>query len=196
MPSKSAPSSTPLSKSTSKKPRFRTIKKQHKSANTPNVRTHTLSAIAREIFLVRRLKALLVDMFMIYTPILYCAYWILGGAQDFRDSQLAIFVCFVSYASICALFIAKSGQTPGLRYVCLQLVDTSYTPESTQSPHRQVGFMRAFVRVFVWAFTCAIVVGFVAPFISQSRQCLHDRWLKTKLIDRDTPMPNAPKAQP
>ena len=177
---------TPMSNKT----RFRTIKKLHKQPQAPSPkRPSTYNTIAREIFVVRRLKALLVDIFMIYTPILYCTYWILGGAQEFRQSQLAIALCFGAYAGICALFIAKSGQTPGLRYVRLKLVDKSSSLES--SANAQVGFWRAFARVFIWAFSCAIIIGFIVPFISKSHQCLHDSLMRTKIIDVDNPTQNA-----
>lgn len=177
-------------KPVSSKPRFRTIKKLYKQSQAlnPKQRPSTYNTIAREIFVARRLKALLVDIFMIYTPILYCTYWILGGAQEFRQSQLAIALCFGAYAGICALFIAKSGQTPGLRYVRLKLVDQSFLPKSTTNP--QVGFWRAFVRMFVWAFSYAIAIGFIVPFISKSHQCLHDSLMHTKIIDVDEPTQN------
>lgn len=221
-------------------PRFRKVKKSLKSPNSPalqnlhhknksqknlhhNNRTGqhrgkgdsaSIAQTWRELFLSRRLKALLVDIFMIYTPIVYIAYIMLGSAQDFRQNQPVIFICFLLYACICAIFIAKSGQTPGLRYAQLRLVRTpkshnlkstpreSNTPESnaldsgaesikssakssahTERADMRVGFWRAFVRVFVWAFSCAVVVGFVAPFALRSRQCLHDLWLGTRIIE-------------
>ncbi|WP_304207610.1 RDD family protein [Helicobacter canis] len=189
-PALGATSSLMSNKPVSSKPRFRTIKKLHKQPQAPSPkRPSTYSAIAREIFVVRRLKALLVDIFMIYTPILYCTYWILGSAQEFRQSQLAIALCFGAYAGICALFIAKSGQTPGLRYVRLKLVDKRFSLES--SANAQVGFWRAFVRIFVWAFSYAIVIGLIVPFISKSHQCLHDGLMHTKVIDVDDPTQNA-----
>ena len=111
-------------------PRFRKIKKSLKSQNTPSQSKQinkrqaksTLLQIAHELYLKRRLKALLVDIFMIYTPIVYLAYVIVGGAQEFRSNQPIIFACFLAYACISAIFIAKSGQTPGLRYVELRIV--------------------------------------------------------------------------
>lgn len=118
-------------------PRFRKIKKslksQHSSSQSSQTNKHhnsTLPQIACELYLGRRLKALLVDVFMIYTPIVYLAYIIIGGAQEFRESQPVIFLCFLAYACISAAFIAKTGQTPGLRYVELRLVRADYA-EST-----------------------------------------------------------------
>ena len=190
-------------------PRFRKIKKTLKSQNTPSqskqINKHqaksTLLQIAHELYLKRRLKALLVDIFMIYTPIIYLAYVIVGGAQEFRSNQPIIFACFLAYACISAIFIAKSGQTPGLRYVELRIVradrarsvdsaDTSANPESKTFT---IGFWQALLREFAWAFSCAIMVGFIAPFVGshhrKSHQCLHDLWLRTRIIEA----PTAPK---
>ncbi len=90
-------------------------------------------------FITRRIKAFITDLFMIYTPILYIAtYVVLGGAQNFRENQAAIFVCIMIYAVVCAVFIAVSGQTPGLRFVGLKLVKNSQNVESKSAESKNI----------------------------------------------------------
>lgn len=110
---------------------------------------------------------------MIYTPILYTAtYVILGSAQAFRNNQAAIFACVCAYGIISALCIARSGQTPGLRYAGLVLV--------CQNGHK-VGFLRACWRFLIWLVVASTLIGFFIPFFTQDKRFLHDVLCKTQL---------------
>ncbi len=194
-----------------KKHRWRTTKKYlHTNKTTQTQKSFSMNPrrIAQEVFLIRRLKAFLTDIFMIYMPILYLVtYLILGGAQAFRDNQLAIFLCFVVYALICSIFIAISGSTPGLKYVGLKLVRASslhklsmtfpkdlaefnkldhtiqYNRHTESIQYERVGFFRAFVRVFLWAFWCALLIGMISPFFVKSHRFLHDIMSGTMLVE-------------
>ena len=90
--------------------RFRELKKQTsiKDLNRETT-THFKSA-----YIVLRIKALIVDLFMIYVPILYIiTYIFMDGKDDFQSSQLAPFVATLLYGLIYAAFISRTGQTPG-----------------------------------------------------------------------------------
>jgi len=61
-----------------------------------------------------RVKAFIVDMFMIMMPILYImTYFILPGAKEFQENDLAKFISALIYGVILIVFWMKSGQTPG-----------------------------------------------------------------------------------
>ena len=167
--------------------------------STFSVFINTLRKIANRLFLVRRLKAFITDIFMLYTPILYIAtYVVLGSAEKFRDNQLVIFICFVVYAMIYAIFIAKSGQTPGLKYANLKLIyapkvqknhsndfnDSAKTIDSSMDS-KAVGFCRAFLRVILWALGVAFVFGVFSPLFLSSRRFFYDALTSTELIDTD-----------
>ena len=154
----------------------------------------SLRSIASRLFLARRLKAFITDIFMLYTPILYIAtYVVVGSAQEFRQNQLVIFVCFAIYACIYSLFIAISGQTPGLKYANLKLI---YIPKSTpKSPptysinkdstkdSKKAGFFRAFVRLVLWAFGVAFVFGIFTPLFSRKKEFFYDTLTRVCIID-------------
>ena len=164
-------------------------------------RLDSLSLLTQELFITRRLKAFITDMFMLYTPILYIAtYAVLGSAEAFRASQLSIFVCFMIYAVIYAVFIAICGQTPGLKYANLKLI---YLPknkqESTKSqqldsknsldstninpaPNFIARFFLAFVRVVLWALGVAFVLGILSPLFTRSRKFFYDSFTLTHII--------------
>ncbi|WP_121021759.1 RDD family protein [Helicobacter vulpis] len=121
-----------------------------------------------------RLKALLVDIFMLYTPLLYfSAYVILGSAQSFRTHQGVIFACVGVYGLISALFVAVSGQTPGWRYVGLKLVDSK--------SGGRVGFWRAWGRFGLWLVVASTLVGLFTPFFTRHKRLLHDVLCRTAL---------------
>ncbi|WP_104758199.1 RDD family protein [Helicobacter salomonis] len=114
-----------------------------------------------------RLKALLVDIFMLYTPLLYVsAYVILGSAQSFRTHQGVIFACVGVYGCLSALFVAFSGQTPGWRYAGLKLVDSK--------SGGKVGFWRAWARFGLWLVVASTLVGLFIPFFTRDKRLLHD----------------------
>ena len=153
---------------------------------------YSLRLIASHLFLTRRLKAFITDIFMLYTPILYIAtYVVLGSAEEFRQNQLVIFICFAIYACIYSLFIAISGQTPGLRYANLKLI---CIPKSTSKStldnfkdftkdSQKVGFFRAFVRIVLWAFGVAFVFGIFTPLFSRKKEFFYDTLTSVYIID-------------
>lgn len=160
-----------------------------------------LSLLAKNLFITRRLKAFITDIFMLYTPILYIAtYAVLGSAEAFRASQLSIFACFMIYAMIYAIFIAICGQTPGLKYANLKLnylpknnqkstksknLDSKNLLDSTMSnptPNFITRFFIAFVRVVLWALGVAFVFGILSPLFTRSRDFFYDSLTSTQII--------------
>ncbi len=130
----------------------------------------------RSLHVGLRLKAFITDVFMIYTPLLYITtYFILGSAQAFRENQIAIFACVCMYGLISALFLSLSAQTPGLRYVGLELV---------RKDRSRVGFMQALLRFFLWLLGVALLVGLIFPFISSQKRFLHDILCGTDMITK------------
>ncbi|WP_104625029.1 RDD family protein [Helicobacter felis] len=120
----------------------------------------------RALYALPRLKALLVDIFMLYTPLLYfVTYVILGSAQSFREHQGAILACVGVYGLISALFVRVSGQTPGWRYVGLILVDKH---------GNKIGFWRALARFWLWLVVAGSLAGLFTPLFTRDKRLLHD----------------------
>lgn len=188
--------SSPLARLTSKSSQAKMQSESSSEVKSSTDSFYSLGLIASHLFLARRLKAFITDIFMLYTPILYIAtYVVLGSAEEFRQNQLVIFICFAIYACIYSLFIAISGQTPGLKYANLKLI---YIPKSTSksiaksnldNPNdfikdsQKVGFFRAFVRIVLWAFGVAFVFGIFTPLFLRKKEFFYDALTSVHIID-------------
>lgn len=123
-----------------------------------------------------RLKALIIDIFMIYMPILYITtYLILGGKEEFQNSQWAVFGCVLLYGIIDSLFCSIASQTPGMRAQGLIL---------QKHNHSKPNFLLAFVRFFLWIFSLGFGFGFVFPFLRRDKQTFHDLICKTIVLNQ------------
>ena len=115
-----------------------------------------------------RFKAFVIDLFMIYTPILYIVtYFILGSKEALWANQGAVLSCWALYGGIDSLLCSTLSQTPGMRAQELILVDKE---------GQKVGFFRCFVRFFSWLVSLGLVFGFVFPFFRKDRLSFQD-WL-------------------
>ncbi len=70
-----------------------------------------------------RFKAFLIDIFLLYTPILYLFYFILGSKEAFLNNQLIIFLCSLIFGLIQGLFLLKKAQSPGFKAYDLYLIN-------------------------------------------------------------------------
>ncbi|MDR2080601.1 MAG: RDD family protein [Campylobacteraceae bacterium] len=115
----------------------------------------------------KRIKAFIVDMFMINMPILYfTAYIILGGRSEFLNNQTAIFACTAVFGLILSIFFAAAGQSPGYKAYQIKLVDI-HTKEKPR-------FFRAYFRFFCFIFSGVTIAGLLLAFFRTDRKCLHD----------------------
>lgn len=115
-----------------------------------------------------RFKAFVIDLFMIYTPILYIiTYLILGSKEALWANQGAVLSCWAIYGGIDSLLCSTLSQTPGMRAQELILVDKN---------RQKVGFFRCFIRFVAWLVSLGLVFGFVFPFFRKDRLSFQD-WL-------------------
>jgi len=117
--------------------------------------------------LVERFKAWVIDMFMIYVPLLYfTTYVILDGKEAFQSNNLAIFADTALFGIILALFWSKKGQSPGLKAYDLYLIDSN----TKQKP----SFIRSLWRYVAYLFSGVTLVGLLIGFFRKDRKNLHD----------------------
>ena len=73
--------------------------------------------------IVNRVKAFIVDLFIISIPLLYITtYVILDGKDDFQHNQTAIFGVWAVFGLIQTAFFARGAQSPGYRSQNLYVV--------------------------------------------------------------------------
>lgn len=122
-----------------------------------------------------RIKAFITDMFMIYIPILYIiTYGVMGGKDEFQASQFGPMVGVILYGLIDALFIYKTGQTPGKKAYDIQVVDLA--------TRQKLSFLKALWRFIVFILCSATVFALLVPFFRKDRRALHDLLTHTILV--------------
>ena len=151
--------------------RFRDLKKQ----SYKNNHSEDKKQVSKPSYYMYRIKALIVDLFMIYMPIMYImTYAILDGKDDLQSSSLAPFLATTIYGLIYAAFLSHSGQTPGKKAYEIKVIDNK-TSEN-------IGFFRAVFRFFTFLFTVTTLVGLLLPFIRKDNRPLHDLLAGTRLV--------------
>jgi len=122
-----------------------------------------------------RIKALITDMFMIYIPILYIiTYVLLDGKDTFQTSPLAQLSGVILYGVIYAIFVAKTGQTPGKKAYEIKIVDVH--------THEKISFVRGFFRFIAFLFSATILIGVLLPIVRKDNKTLHDMLLNTVVL--------------
>lgn len=114
-----------------------------------------------------RAKAFLIDVFLLYVPIIYVCYFVLGSKEAFKDNQLAIFACWALFGLIQGVFLAVKGQSPGLKAYDLFLID--------KNTGRRLSFLRVILRYIVFLAGCAFFfIGLFISFVRKDKLALHD----------------------
>lgn len=122
-----------------------------------------------------RIKAIIVDLFMIYTPILYLiTYVFLDGKEEFLASQYAPFLAVSIYAFLYAVLVSKFGHTPGKKAYNMEIVD-AFTGE-------KISFFRALIRFIAFLFTASTLLGLFIPFYRKDKKALHDLICDTLVV--------------
>lgn len=126
--------------------------------------------------LPNRIKAFIVDIFLIMMPIMYVtAYLIMEGKDDFQGSETARWVTSLLYGLIIVLFWSKSGQTPGFKAYELKVVD--------EETGENVSLAKAVWRYLLFIVSAISIVGLLLPFFRKDRKTFHDLFSKSCAIE-------------
>lgn len=122
-----------------------------------------------------RIKAFVVDMFMIMMPLAYITtYVFLDGKDEFQGSNDARWAISLAYGLVIVLFWAIKGQTPGYKAYDLTLIDEA-------SKHK-VTFPKAIFRYLSFLFSAVTIVPAFLPFFRQDKKTFQDIITKTIVI--------------
>lgn len=126
-----------------------------------------------------RVKSFIIDMFMIYTPILYIlAYLFYGGAENFRESHSAHIIALALFVGIDTLLNGSSSlKTPGKKAYEQSVVDI----ESGE----RIGYMRYFLRAVIFLLSNSVLLGFLVPFYRHDKRGLHDILTHSVVIKKE-----------
>ena len=126
-----------------------------------------------------RVKALIIDLFMVYMPILYLmTYVVFRDKKTLLMSNIALFSGIALYGIIYAVFLTKTGQTPGKKAYNLKVVDSV--------TYKNISFFRAVCRFIAFLFTWFTIIGIFFPFYTKRSRALHDIICRTVEIEEKT----------
>ena len=113
-----------------------------------------------------RFRALLVDIFLIYVPILYLFYFMLGSKEAFLNNSFVPSFCTFLFGFIQALFLAKKAQSPGFRAYDLYLIDIN--------TGGKLSFLKIILRYIIFIVSFGVLIGFFVSFLRKDTLSLHD----------------------
>lgn len=115
---------------------------------------------------IERAKAFLIDIFLLYVPVLYVCYFVLGSKEAFLGNQAVIFACSAFFGVVQALFLSTKAQSPGLKAYDLYLIDTK--------KGRKLSFLRVILRYIVFLISASLLFGLLMSFLRKDGLALHD----------------------
>ena len=121
-----------------------------------------------------RFRAFLIDIFLIYVPILYAFYFILGSKEAFLASVLIQPFCTLLFGFIQALFLSLKAQSPGLRAYELYLID--------KRTGRKANFLQICLRYLIFIISFGLFFGLFVSFLRKDTLSLHDVLTQTCIV--------------
>jgi len=161
------------------KQRFRDLKHGKTSPQKPREKS---SRPAPAIFPDKRTraKAFITDSFMLLMAIMYIVFYlVMGGREGFAANKLLGWIyILVPLVFIQIVFLAKSGQTPGMRAYSIKLVDAG--------THKAPSFGQIVVRQITAPFS-RLLFGWVLLYLRKDHRQPHELLSGTTLVKTDAP---------
>lgn len=123
-----------------------------------------------------RIKAFIVDMFMIMMPLAYITtYVLLDGKDDFQSNNSARWAISIIYGLIIIFFWVLKAQSPGLRAYKLKLIDAK--------TKKNITVAKATLRYFAFLFSAMTIVLTLLPFFRKDKKTFQDLLANTLIIN-------------
>ncbi len=159
------------------KVRFRDVKQGRvQPANSKKESTLSTNKIAT---LRQRFKAFITDSFMILMPLMYIVFYLVfDGREGFAQHKLLGWLyILIPYMFISTIFLAKSGQTPGMRAYGLKTINCS----NKELPSFGVSLLRQLLAL--WDF---FLFTWILQFFRKDHRTLHEILSGTCLIQEES----------
>jgi uncharacterized RDD family membrane protein YckC len=126
------------------------------------------------VYLFARIKSFIIDLFMIYTPIIYIiTYLIVGSQENFQNNPVAQFSAVMLFVVINSILISINAQTIGLKAYDLYVLNNDDS---------KISFIKAVGRFYIFLILSASFIGLLIPLFRKDKKMLHDIISKTKVI--------------
>lgn len=127
--------------------------------------------------IIKRLKAFIIDLFLIAIPLLYITtYVILDGKDDFQNNQMAIFAVWLVFGFIQSLFFTYKAQSPGYKAQQIYCVNLQ---------GKTAGFFWYLFRYIMFVFGF-IIGGSILCFFRKDKRNLHDLLSDTLVVQKSS----------
>lgn len=123
-----------------------------------------------------RFRGLLIDIFLIYVPILYLFYFLLGSKEAFLNNSYITALCTFLFGFIQALFLASKAQSPGLKAYDLYLIDLK--------TGKKITFFRIILRYTIFIISFGLIFGLFISFLRKDKLNLHDILTQTCIVTK------------
>ncbi len=123
-----------------------------------------------------RIKAFVVDMFMIMMPLAYITtYVLLDGKDDFQSNNSARWAISIIYGLVIIFFWVLKAQSPGLRAYKLKLIDAK--------SKKNISLAKAILRYFAFLFSSMSIILTLLPFFRKDKKTFQDLIANTLVVD-------------
>jgi len=118
--------------------------------------------------LSKRLKAFVIDSFMLLMPILYIVFYLIFGSREGFSQQMLTgwLYVIIPYGIITSVFFNVSAQTPG--YKAYDIVLRDFKTQKKPSLALILG------RFFLFILTCMTLFGLLLPLFRKDRLGVYD----------------------
>ncbi len=143
--------------------RWREAKKRvHPIEPSPSLPSFTPAPLSK------RLKAFVVDSFMLLMPILYVVFYLVfGSRQGFSEHMVqGWLLVLLPYFSTTTLFFLRTGQTPGYKAYDITLIDLR--------TNKKPSFTTLCFRFTLWILTATSLFLLFLPFVRKDRLGVYD----------------------
>ncbi len=122
-----------------------------------------------------RLKAFVVDMFMIMMPIMYITtYIVFGTKEQMQANDTAHWATAGVFGVIVVLFWLLKGQTPGMKAYDIKVVDNTNK--------QNISLAQAVNRYLIFILTAITIVLLFVPFFKKNKKMLHDTMTNSSVV--------------
>lgn len=124
-----------------------------------------------------RLKAIIIDSFMIVMPLLYLVFYAIFGSREAFEEHIleGWLLIMVPHFCITMAFLFFKAQTPGMKAYDLKLIDSTTQEKPTA--------LQLCFRYFLFIVTAISFFGLLAPLFRKDRQTFYDILSHTALIE-------------
>ena len=155
--------------------RWRDIKQNNISKESSSLKEEQKDSFASAP-IPNRIKAFVVDMFMIMMPIMYITtYLIMDGKDDFQGSDEARWITALVFGLIIILFWIVKGQTPGFKAYSIKLID--------DNTKQKISLLKAIIRYIIFLISATTILLAFLPFFRKDKKTIQDILTKTTVIE-------------